>query len=128
MERLVGFLTTSAIAFWWQYLPKVEVIYRNKKNKNWKGRGAELPGEIYLAKFGNRYHVFPDCPSLKIATTELRKVRVCQVCLLNMKNNDTLRDHMGSRDLLRGSPRVRQFCGQAFQQCGHQQDHFVTGR
>ena len=59
------FLTTSAIAFWWQYLLKVEVIYRNKKNKNGKGWEAELPGEIYLTKFGNRYHVFPDCPSLK---------------------------------------------------------------
>ena len=125
---LLIFLTTSAIAFWWQYLPNVKVIYLNKKNKKWKGQGAELPLEIYLTKFGDRYHVFPDCPSLKNATTELREIRVCQVCASNMRNNDNLRDHMGSRDLLRGSPRVRQFCGQAFQQRGQQQDHFASGR
>ena len=76
---LLVFLFVSALAYWQEYLPITNVTSSILKkirvergcckvvNYDW----GNLPTEIYFTKYGGKYHVYPNCPSLTSATTGL---------------------------------------------------------
>ena len=111
------FLLASTVAYWRKYLPITNVTSFISR----KGCVVEddLPTEIYFTKYGAKYHVYSNCPSLMSATSGLRELHVCQVCSRRAQEFylPRFREHVGSRHYPRGSPRERSVRNQVDSRC-----------
>ena len=62
-------------------------------------QGMELPTEIYFTKYGTRYHMFPNCPTIK--ESDVLERHICKVCLRKVDQGESIavsdRDHLGPR-------------------------------
>ena len=130
------FLFASALAYWREYLPITNVtssvLKKMRAERGCHNVGEDLPTEIYFTKYGGKYHVYPNCPSLTSATTGLRELHVCQVCSRRAREfhlqlpqeeremnipTPLLRDCFGPRHPPRGSPRERRVRNQVDLAC-----------
>ena len=79
-----------------------------------------------FSKYGTRYHMFPNCQTIK--ESDVLERHVCKVCLRKVDQGESItvsdRDHLGPRCVSRGSPRIRPLRDQVCFWCGSA-DHFV---
>ena len=130
------FLFASTLAYWREYLPITNVtssiLKKMGAERGCDNDGEDLPTEIYFTKYGGKYHVYPNCPSLTSATTGLRELHVCQVCSRRAREfylprfreerernipTPSSRDYFGPRHQPRGSPRERCVLNQVDSRC-----------
>ena len=94
------FLVTSTIAYWWSELMRIGAVIVITKKDSKVTHGLEFADEIHFTRYGECYHLFSNCPTLR-NSREKSVLRICSAC------QQAAVAHRGSKDASQGNPWLR---------------------